>query len=427
LLDIELLKMMKYRPMYRQLFSIVHATSMDEKTNRMIEGFGKYFELFPEQDRVNMTVFGPRFAKWYPDIARNRELMALYVGIMRNAHKDSPPDISAGIAQELHEVRLATTMANIATQWDQGNLTDLYDKIRDEVSVYKLAVGIKDEGWIDTPISVLLGEMGDNSGLTWRLPCMNIRIRGLREGDFVIVAARPDAGKTSFIADLVTHMAPQLPADRPVLWLNNEGFGKRIIPRMYQAALNYSMRDMIQANQDKRLEDEYAKCIGGLDRIRVKDIHGYNTGQVELLFERFKPGLVIFDMIDNVSGFGDSARNDLMLARMYQWAREAGVEYGHATIATSQVSGDGDGLQYPAQHMLKDSKTGKQGAADLMLMLGKVNDPTNAWMRYIGMPKNKLRIDGAPSTAGDAVFFNAAKSRFEELPEDVAKTGGDDL
>ena len=424
MLDIELLKMMKYKVLYKQLFSIVHSTPMDDKTNKMIEGFGKYFELFPDQDRVNMQVFGPRFAKWYPEISRNKEVMAVYVGIMRNAHKDSPESIQAGITQELHEVRLATTMANIATQWDQGNVQNLYGKIHEEVSIYKLAVGVKDEGWIDTPMSILLAEMGEDNGLRWRLACMNARLRGLMGGDFIVAGARPDAGKTSLIADWVSYFAPQLPPDRGVLWLNNEGFGKRIKPRIYQAALGFTLMQMREANENNTLEHLYAEAVGAWDRIKVKDIHGYNTGQVELLFEKFHPGLVVFDMIDNVRGFGDAARNDLMLEKMYQWARETGVEYDHITIATSQISADGEGLQYPTMDMLKDSKTGKQGAADLQIMMGRVNDPSNPWMRYIGMPKNKLRKDGAPASQGDAVFFNASKSRFEELPEDVAATGG---
>lgn len=427
MLDIELLKMMKYKAQFKKLISIVHPASMDEKTNKMIEGYGKYFLMFPEQERVDMKVFGPRFMHWFPEVARSVETSATYIGIMRQAHQNSPNDISDGIAQELHEARLATDIGALSQKWDAGDCPELLASVNSMISVFKRATSVKEEGWIDTPIGVILNDMGETAGLRWRLDCMNARIRGLVDGDFVVVGARPDAGKTSFVADVTAYMAPQLISTRPILWLNNEGFGKRIIPRIYQAALNLTMTQMHKYNKENKLESMYEKQVGSMDRIRVKDIHGFNIGQVEQLFEFHRPGLVVLDMIDNIKGFGDAPRTDLVLERMYQWARECGVTYGHITIATSQISADGEGLQYPTMDMLKDSKTGKQGAADLQIMLGKVNDPASQWLRYIGMPKNKLRVDGAPGSTGDCVYFNAGVSRYEPLPEDIPDTGEDKL
>ena len=45
-------------------------------------------------------------------------------------------------------------------------------------------------------------------------------------------------------------------------------------------------------------------------------------------------------------------------------------------------------------HALKDSKTGKQGAADLIIMIGKSADPTMPNDRFISTPKNKLSAGG---------------------------------
>ena len=39
------------------------------------------------------------------------------------------------------------------------------------------------------------------------------------------------------------------------------------------------------------------------------------------------------------------------------------------------ISADGDGVSYPTLPQLKDSKTGKQGAADLIITLSSLNDP----------------------------------------------------
>ena len=116
-----------------------------------------------------------------------------------------------------------------------------------------------------------------------------------------------------------------------------------------------------------------------------------------------KPKLVIFDMIDNIEfkggmRSGHDARTDQVLEAQYQWARKLGVKYGHPVIATSQISAgveqQADTQCWPPMHALKDSQTGKQGAADLMIMIGRSSDPMCVNDRYISTPKNKLSSGG---------------------------------
>src|SRR5690606_133979 len=125
---------------------------------------------------------------------------------------------------------------------------------------------------------------------------------------------------TSFLASEVTYMAPQLPEARNVIWINNEGKGERIIPRLYQAALDVKINELSELHRAGRAEREYAAVMGRLDKIRVFDAHGWSVGAVENVLEDNNPGIVVFDMIDNIRGFGNEARTDLALEKMYQWA-----------------------------------------------------------------------------------------------------------
>ena len=130
--------------------------------------------------------------------------------------------------------------------------------------------------------------------------------------------------------------------------------------------------------------------------------------------EQHEPALVVFDMIDNIRGFGDSARTDQRLESMYQWAREAAVKHEFAGIATSQISVDGAGMQFPLDHMLKDSKTGKQGACDFIIMGGASDDEGYKNVRFIGVPKNKLRREGTDADPKTAVQFKPEICRLED-------------
>jgi replicative DNA helicase len=102
---------------------------------------------------------------------------------------------------------------------------------------------------------------------------------------------------------------------------------------------------------------------------------------------------------------------------MYQWARLMGVKHDCAVIANSQISADGDGLQFPTLPMLKDSKTGKQGAADLIITMGAVNDDALSNSRYFGTTKNKKVRTGMKSSPNREVIFDGNRSRFVEPPQ----------
>ena len=110
-------------------------------------------------------------------------------------------------------------------------------------------------------------------------------------------------------------------------------------------------------------------------------------------------------MLDNVKfPTRRELREDQRLEEMYKWFRELGVEYNCPTFPTSQVSNEGAGMLYPLQGMLKDSKTGKQGACDNILMIGWDDDTTNPNNRGISMPKTKTLRAGQQPLVADYIL-----------------------
>jgi replicative DNA helicase len=62
--------------------------------------------------------------------------------------------------------------------------------------------------------------------------------------------------------------------------------------------------------------------------------------------------------------------------------------------------------------MLSNSKTGKAGAADFILMVGASDDPLLRNSRWLSLPKNKLARSGGPKDPRVEVTFDGARSRF---------------
>jgi replicative DNA helicase len=405
---------MRRRSDFFKLKDMIPGANLDPQAVAIIEDFGKYFEKFPTHTSVDMTTFLPRFKAWHPKMSD--EKFNSFRAMLLNTVQEPDDDQRTNILAELSELELMTKLANLAEQFNQGDLADAYDAVNQTLDGFRQRTGRRSTEYIDIPIGELLQDEFDDTGVSWRLDCLNRSMRRLRPGDFGIIAGRPDKGKTSFISSEITHMASQLPAERNIIWLNNEGPGKRIKPRLYQSALNLSMIDMKERHTEGVLVDQYREAIGGrLDKVRIFDIHSFSTGQVESILEDNNPGIIIYDMIDNIRGFGDAARTDLMLEQMYQWGRERSVKYDCIGFATSQISNDGDGLQFPTLGMLKDSKTGKQGACDFQLMIGASNDVGLAGSRFISLPKNKLRRPDGASDPRAEVVFDGTRARYRDI------------
>ncbi len=413
MLDINLLRVMKVKKDYMSLIPVITKEALGTETNIMLAAYGKYFNKFEDHDRIRWELFVPRFKAWHTDMSEAH--FAQFAAIIKRVIVDCDQSTRNGLMQDLQEIGLATKVANLAEQYAAGDLPDISTHIGEAIDTYKMSIGIKLAHWIDDDINDLLQDEQNQAGLKWRLGTLNRSMRPLRGGDFGIIAGRPDKGKTTFLASEVTFMASQLEPDQNILWLNNEGPGTRIIPRMYQSALGINMHDILKMSTENTLVDAYRGLVGRLDRIRVTDIHGWQISQVEALVEQSNAGLVIFDMVDNIRGFGNESRTDLVLEKMYQRVRELCVKYNFVGLATSQISNEGDGEMFPTLGMLKDSKTGKQGACDFQLMIGASNDPNLQSARWLSLPKNKLRTSFGPGDPREEVLFKPMLARYEDV------------
>lgn len=417
MIQISILRVMATREGFDKMFGAVPLPALGEKTRALVKGIRKYYETYTEDDKVDFVLFRDSFFQWHPNL--KEEDVTHYDKILRYVEKDINDVNRSVLINSMLELNLATDLATLLDKYHSGEEVDV---IHDTQALLESVMGSlerkQEDNWIKPDVDVLIESMKVDNGLLWRSPVLQENLRPLVGGDFVIVAGRPDTGKTTFITDNATNMATQVD-DRPVLWLNNEGPGQRIVSRMIQSALAIDTNAMIEQHKAGTLTKAYADAIGGLDRIRVLDIHDYWNWQVEELIELHKPKLIIADMIDNIKFSGmsmrDGARTDQILESMYQWFRRIAVKHDAAVLATSQISADGEGMQWPSMDMLKDSKTGKQGAADLQIMIGKSDDPATLDFRYISTPKNKMGMPGKGSYLRHEVMFSNPQARYLEI------------
>lgn len=436
-LDLTTLRLLKYRDRYERLRKAVPDGVLDTRNRIILDDFGRYFREHPDATRVDQGAFSFLFKQIHPSL--KGEDLAVYDALFdRICNEDVAPDIEGGLIGRLTAAAAAAELLSLIERFQAGEEIDLARLTKAVVDKHDATVAkkVKNPQVLD-PIEDLLKAEAEDIGFSWPWPCVNRHMKALRGGDFLVVAARPDKGKTTAISQAVTHMAPQVDQlfpgeNRSIMWFNNEGPGRNIVFRNFQSATNATVEEMAEmqkqpckdpANEQRykhRLREAYAEALGGRPGVlRVFDIHGMWSHEVEELIERYNPAVIVYDMIDNIKFGGETANNgqrtDQLLETMYQWARMLAVKHNALGIATSQISADGDGLQFPTLPMLKDSKTGKQGAADVIMTLGAVNDPMLERSRYIGMTKNKRARTGVSKSPNQEVIFDGDRGRYVEL------------
>lgn len=244
--------------------------------------------------------------------------------------------------------------------------------------------------FISDDIETLLNETYRQQGLRWRLGTLNKMLGSLRGGDFGFIFARPETGKTTFLASETTFMAQQLKEeDGPIIWLNNEEKGAKVKIRCYQAALGATLASINSNPAGAR--NAYLKATHG--KHMLFDPKGaIHRTTVEKICRKYKPSLLIFDQIDKIVGF-EADREDLKLGAMYQWARELAKEFNCAIIGVCQADGSGENQKWLNMNNVSSAKTSKQAEADWILGIGKIHDAGYENLRFFNASKNKLSGD----------------------------------
>lgn len=246
-----------------------------------------------------------------------------------------------------------------------------------------------DVEFVTTDIELLINEEEVSGGLKWRLKCLNQSLGCLRKGNFGHIFARVETGKTAMWVSESTFMAEQV--TNPILIFFNEEGGRDVVFRMYNAVTGMTYMEI--ANNPKRAKAIWEQKIG--DKIKFIDQPAQvERKTMEKLIEKVNPELIIIDNLDKVKGFvGD--RKDLMLHEIYKWGREIAKQQC-PVISVGQADNTGHNSMILDESQMADSKTAKPSELDFIIGIGRIDKVGYEDVRYISVPKNKLR--GSPDS-----------------------------
>lgn len=287
-------------------------------------------------------------------------------------------------------------------------------EIRGILDTYESSGTATPDELVTDDLDELLDQTVRVGGLEWRIEDLNVATGPLHKGDLVMIGARPEVGKTTFLASELTYMLGQLPEGENALIVNNEERGQKIKLRCMQSALNLTLADII--NDPAAAKAAYGAFLNGR-KIDVISRPSVSVSDVERLCRKGKYGLIAFNVLDKMWGFKDLEGVERS-RRLAIWAREMADTYG-VVFSLSQADASAEGKRTLDQSQLYGSKTGVQGEADVLVMIGKENTPGSGESRWLNVCKNKTphgpRVNPNLTHGQFEVKIDAERGRYSSL------------
>lgn len=242
-----------------------------------------------------------------------------------------------------------------------------------------------EDEFVTDDLEELVDAIIDTPGLRWRLQTLNRMLGSLRKGNFGFIFARPETGKTTFLASEVSFMCTQLKdEDGPIVWIANEEPAGNVKLRVYQAWFGIDLPTLLSNKpywSAKFKEESRGKLL-------LPTNQNMDKRDIERLCKKYTPSLLILDQLSKINGF-EADRYDLELGAATTWSRDLAKEYC-PVIAIHQADGNAEGQMWLNMGHVANAKTAMQADADWILGIGKQNKDGYESIRYLHLSKNKL-------------------------------------
>lgn len=387
-MSLDLLHVLSNRSLYERYSRFVKPEALPADVRVLVQDLGKFFSDHPSVQDIDWE----QFSEWFKIVQHStykEDKFLMYDKLFNRLATESPTDVAETIVSRYILQDYAARIADIALAGAEGNpfdvdditaLVEMYNEEVDRVS--KLESYVVSDSLDDILKTVVEG------GYNWRMPFLNKSIGNVRPGKLICFAARPNVGKTTFLASETTYLASQLAPDECILWFNNEEAGSDVKLRIYQAALQMTVED-IRADPKKALANYKTAINGDTGKIIVIDKADINVKDVEEFCRNHKVKVIVFDQLWKVHGFEKTSATDTArLGHVFQWAREIAKKYA-PVITVHQLKTEADGVEYPTPAMLYLSGTVIQGEVDSLILMGRNYAPGQERNRFISIGKNK--------------------------------------
>jgi replicative DNA helicase len=315
---------------------------------------------------------------------------AVIIEIIRQINEVPVPDKDVAevlISRALVELK-ATRIARAALAIAQGNTED-FSEIQRLIDDQCSNAEIEE---VTNNLQDLLEDIQKTYKWSFNLPELNEKVGKVGPEVFAILAGPVNSGKSLMGINFV--FGPDGFADQGAmcLYIGNEESLKRTMLRGISCYTGLTRQELLDntASAQKQF-DKVCKNIKVIDDISM------TFSKLEFLTKRFKPDIIVIDMLDKINIGGGWGKSHEKLALIAERAREHAKKFKCTVFGLSQTNGDTFGQLTIDQNQLAGSRVDKAANADLVLTLGSLpsSEEGGENFRRIYVAKSKLEGNGA--------------------------------
>jgi len=391
-LETALLKSMSYKENFKAYSSAIDYKRVLPCTSLLLQDYGKYFELFTEHDHIDFGEFQTQFShNWHINDLDQLDIEYYRDYVFPAIQKYDNNDVYTCLLGLIKKQAAEKLIQTVSTSFEIEKIRNILDEYSDKISSYMTTCD--EDVWTINNVDF---EVLDNTkGIPYFLPSLQMNLGSLVKGQFVVVSADYGVGKTAFVLSQAANTFRHLVENndnRPILYFNSEGTEgdvfARFISNLFSSIYSEGFEQIINQRDEirRKFVDKYPT-----DKFLVFQLSGKNLTYIRNKLKKYNPALVIIDITDVLAPEEDVTN----LKKVYDNLRLLSGEYC-PIIGTTQA-GDTSYLdketnkiktrKWLGDKALYGSKSGKGGAADTIITIGK--DDNNPRLRYISTPKKK--------------------------------------
>ncbi len=392
ILESALLSTMSNRQNYDLYINSVDKKRLLPATSLLLMDYKKYFDMYKVHNTVDFGQFLTQFSQnWH-----NKDLDQLDIEYYRDYVF---PAIQKAEGTEhclLGLMHKQTTDELIEVANNDFNVAKLREILEKHESKEQLILLDHDNEAI-TSSTVDLSVLDKTNGIPYFLPSLQTSLGGIIQGQFVVVSADSNTGKSAFCISQAVHAFlsfDKKPEKGPILYFNSEGtpgdiFG-RFWSNLYKKQIPGGIEDIVQRREEVR--DKFNARFDA-SKFVVFQMGTSGIAYIRAKLKKYKPSLVIIDMLDILA----TVEDPITLKKLYDNIRLLSLEFC-AIIGTTQSGNttwfDKESGEEKHKKFLTDKDVlgckAKSAAAETMITIGK--DSNNPKLRYISTPKKKRGV-----------------------------------
>lgn len=315
------------------------------------------------------------------------------VKILLRELANSPPvneEVAEDVLYRAYQKDIGDTIANIGIGISDGEIHDL--------QMLKRLIEQANDNF--TPLTnikectlsayELFGEDKTEGRWNFNLRALQNKVPGIGPGEFTVVFARPETGKTAYHVSLCYGPGGFAEQGAKIATFVNEEPARKTRGRAMMAWSGVSENELTEPHNLKFMHEEFEKIK---DNAYIADTHDITMAEIDAYCETHRPDILVIDQLDHVHIQGTFARTDEKLKEIYAQARQIAVRHNLAIIGLSQAGAEAEGKTRLNPTMMDGSKTGKFAMADLIIGIGRheygVDDDPD-YTRHLCVGKNKI-------------------------------------